>query len=560
MKTKLFFLSIIFTFAIFTNSSYSQVSGTNSTSVPDLTKDMATSLRTYKVEGSNSIRLEWNPPKESGFVIVARSNYRIDTPDKLYYADSLGKFKSDPLNTPYTSHIDINLKPGIYYYSVVMADVVKKQSVVLVPNQNYTTIPIEILETKKQDIVVEKPKPVEVEAPAKELYVTNIKLLEIANNLRVEWKPPVGSNSPLEYIVYLSEKPLSDLRSFKKARIVKKLNSPKTSVDIPVSEIRNQKTYIGISVNHNTTEFLPLVQEQSYTFYESEITEPVKEVVVAPREIVPAVKEDQFSQLSIKNLMFALREDEVLFEDGLLFIWTAPDGARLNETFYTIYESEEPLDTINLQKAVPIATLYHPESIFLYPKYNKLKPIYIGVSVSEKGKKESPHLLENVSYLKIDPDIILSMKKKSKSIVLKDTEKPVISEKIEVVITKDTEKPLVEPQIADSGKEEPKTVTEDNPKKIISVDDNEFKTIMDSSFKKREYKKAIVDLDRHVSNTVDNGKRARGMFYIALSYFRMGDYSNSLKILSNKEVMQNYDQERVNFYMKRCLEYKGKGI
>ncbi len=54
-------------------------------------------LRSSLLPDKKSIRLDWEPPGGEGEIIIARSNSIIDTPEKLYIADSLGRFKSTVL-------------------------------------------------------------------------------------------------------------------------------------------------------------------------------------------------------------------------------------------------------------------------------------------------------------------------------------------------------------------------------------------------------------------------------------------------------------------------------
>lgn len=83
----------------------------------------------------NSIRIFWDAPKETGEIIVARSSSMIDTPEKCMIADSLGKYPSG-IAGGVTQIFDYNLKPGTYYYAVVLAHRVKKNMIKLVPGKN----------------------------------------------------------------------------------------------------------------------------------------------------------------------------------------------------------------------------------------------------------------------------------------------------------------------------------------------------------------------------------------------------------------------------------------
>lgn len=89
----------------------------------------------------NSIIITWdvNPESEHGF-IVARSGTRIDTPEKLKTAAIADSIPAGGT----TRIVDLNLKPGLYYYAVVSNEAVKEDLVDLYPGVNYTEYPVSL--------------------------------------------------------------------------------------------------------------------------------------------------------------------------------------------------------------------------------------------------------------------------------------------------------------------------------------------------------------------------------------------------------------------------------
>ena len=60
--------------------------------------------------------------------------------EKLGVSDSLGKHKSDKVNI-FNNFKDANLRPGEYFYAIVLVSQVKKKRVKLFPGVNYTVTP-----------------------------------------------------------------------------------------------------------------------------------------------------------------------------------------------------------------------------------------------------------------------------------------------------------------------------------------------------------------------------------------------------------------------------------
>ncbi len=129
IKNKSFFLLIpIFLFPI------SVILG-DSKATSKLSPDSVQDIKAKKLQDGYSVELTWAPPQEDGEIIIARSTEIIDTPEKLYYADSLGRFPSTA-KVQLKEFKDINLRPGKYYYAIVTVKRVKQKKVELWKEEN----------------------------------------------------------------------------------------------------------------------------------------------------------------------------------------------------------------------------------------------------------------------------------------------------------------------------------------------------------------------------------------------------------------------------------------
>ncbi|MCB1157309.1 MAG: hypothetical protein H7A25_10090 [Leptospiraceae bacterium] len=506
----------------------------------DYPKTSAKGIRAYLQPDNRSIRIEWVAPEESGKIILARSKSRIDTLEKLYIADSLGKYASDPMNNPYTSHLDQNIEPGSYYYAVVLMKTVRDKTTKLIADGNFTTIPIiipvpppEVKETKKEVILPEKP-----------IFIESLSIVPFGKRLELKWNHPSEANlyKPV-YTIYLSSEPLSTLSSFTKAMKINRVNYPENSYLLPELVEPGKTYYVGVSSSYKEKEYTPLEENKSFVSYTA---------IEKKEEPKPETKEElPISQSFIKNLNFEPQKDKVLL------LWNPPDNAVKNETIYHVYHAYRPMNgegnPLITGEATKVASLYHPETIFLLPSYDKTRIQFVGITVSNRTTRENPSLEEKNSFVKLDPEYIMNFAKKTEEDIPKET----VKETKEVV-------PEKKEEVADTKEETKKEEKVEPEKKEVTKDDKEidssFRTIMIRSFKKQNYKETIKALQEHLKGIEQPEKRARALFFTALSHFRLGEFQNALNILVQKEVKDNYDKERVDFYIKRCLEYRQRGM
>ena len=80
---------------------------------------------------------------------------------------------------------------------------------------------------------------------------------------------------------------------------------------------------------------------------------------------------------------------------------------------------------------------------------------------------------------------------------------------------------------------------------------------MSQYYKKEKFREALVKFKSLADRVTDDSIRGKSLFFAALSHYNLGEYNLALKILLKEEVQMNYDKERVDFYVKRCLENRG---
>jgi len=521
-------------------------------------KDLVKNLRARLLEDGFSIELTWTPPEEEGEIIIGRSKERIDTPEKLYYADSLGRYpnkKTEALR----SFKDINLKPGNYYYAIAMVSRIKKRDVELVPGENYTINPIYI------SLPVEVPK--EVVAPNlpyahdSQHSVSDITIKPYSDYNQIRWTPPFNAeNSKPVYHLYRSEEPLSSLYLMQKAEKIIELLHPETFyVDRKILPGKNY--YYGVSVSINGQEYIPLVEGKSFarTYYQTDII-PQKSVIVESKpEIVPTKKEAPIVEVvPTKKEEKGLHVYDLNFEykgEGLFLTWAGPKEAIDNYTVYTIYFSTtNPKDleqAIQRGKVIKLGEVIHPELSFSIPKIDRKKISFIAVTLRQGNGKEYMQLIENESFVRVDPE---------KEILSKKEEKPTPQEKIsEEEIGKKIpkkEEPKVEEEAEE--KEKPDAPVEFVEPKKKTKDGLEFERIMTDYYRKRKFHEASKLLEDYAKRQESFEEKAKALFYAALCYYYQGLYEKALKILLKEELKKHYNQQRVDFYINRCIEKQEK--
>ncbi|MDV6236162.1 tetratricopeptide repeat protein [Leptospira ellisii] len=474
----------------------------------------------------NSIRISWDAPRETGEIIVARSSSMIDTPEKCMVADSLGKYPSG-IAGGVTQIFDYNLKPGTYYYAVVLAHHVKKNTIKLVPGRNFTTIPVVIEQALTPGSPATENKAPELPDDAR---VTDLSVKKEGKFLRLNWTPydRAISNATV-YTVYRSLEPMSSLSLMRKAEKLTELSHPEsTFLDQDLG--KSQTLYYGVSVRSGAKEVLPLVNGQSFTrfFY-----------IGTPNKNSGSSEDMQKSEYSYDEMHV---KDIAAEMEGktLKLSWKAPDKADEN-TVYTIYQSLKPLSggtaTFlggNIRK---LGEVNHPDTSAQIRLKKVGTQIYFGVTV-KRGEREEFNLVENESFIAINPT--------------QDgegddgpSENNGDSDSNGSEVEKET--PEVK-EDKDKNKEEQNRKDEDD----FSGSDDELDRILKRTYWKRDYAGAVHELKPFTGSGNSAAVRGKAKFFTGLSHYRKGNYKEALKYLINKD-SKFYNAERSEFWSKRCL-------
>ncbi|MCB1193456.1 MAG: hypothetical protein H7A23_12380 [Leptospiraceae bacterium] len=206
----------------------------------------------------NSIKLNWKQPeKRSGFIIV-RSNEKIDTQSKFYAASLVKRVRYNARHN-FRTFLDKRLPKGEYYYAIVAIDAIKKKNIKLIPNLNYTTKPLEILQDSYR--ISEHNS-----SNFPTLFVTNLQVKKEKHFIKISWQPIKKPN--ITYHIYRSEIPLSKASAFQNATKLISLHKGETSY-LDNMEKLAPIVYYGVSVEFDGIEQIPLVENISYLKYKT---------------------------------------------------------------------------------------------------------------------------------------------------------------------------------------------------------------------------------------------------------------------------------------------------
>ncbi|WP_036042205.1 hypothetical protein [Leptospira alstonii] len=460
----------------------------------------------------NSIRIFWDAPKETGEIIIARSSSMIDTPEKCMIADSLGKYPSG-IAGGVTQIFDYNLKPGTYYYAVILAHHVKKQTIKLIPGKNFTMIPV-VIEHALTPASNSENKVPEIPDDAR---VTDLTVKKEGKHLRLNWTPyEKAIQNATVYTVYRSPEPMSSLSLMRKAEKLTELSHPEsTFLDQDLN--KSQTVYYGISVRSGVKEILPLINGQSFTrfFY---IGGPGKGG--SGNITTPEYSEDE---MRVKDLTAAVEDLNVKLE------WKAPERADEN-TVYTIYQALKPLSggtaTFLGGNVRKLGEVNHPDTAAQIRMKSLDSKIYFGVTVKHRDK-EGFNLVENESFVAVNAD------KDSK---VEGSEETAPKEKDE--------------QEEHSINEEEHS--KDKQQEEFSGTGDELDKILMQTYWKKEFSDAIHDLKPYVKNGNSVYIRGKAKFFTGLSYYKKRNYKEALKYFINRD-SKFYNAERSEFWSRRCL-------
>lgn len=494
-----------------------------------------TNLQASIISDGKSIQLTWTPPSKSGVIIIARSSGVIDLVEKLYIADSLGKYPSGGDNG-ISTFVDTNLAEGTYFYSIVLVEQIKKRTVSLFPDQNYTTTPIAIVR-KSKDAGPEEPekKPVsdkkESLTDATQNFVTGLTLEKEGNSISMFWNPPVEAiNGKTKYVVYRSTSSMSTLPLMGRAIKLAEVEHPAiTFTDHDLT--RSGTYYYGISVKQAEIETLPLQQDSSYKRYFFIFNKNKKEIEEKLTE-EPGVIPDKQALATVTNIRYEITEA------GIRIVWDPPVIKR-GAVIYTIYKSKEPFnrekDSFSQEKSNVLGRVFHPQTFFAVNEIDPESDTFYAVTMRTETQEENYKVYENEAYLRLIP-----------ALIEKKAVKP--GEKKEITENESKEKNIKEVE----------TPTLENIPEVVKAPHDEIDEVLQTAYRQSKFTETVYRLQRILEKTKEPSSMGKISFYIGLSYFHNKQYKTALKYMLKPETSL-FDAPRTDFWIKRSLNQIARG-
>ncbi len=522
-------------------------------------------IRASLLPDGRSIYLLWEPSGTEGEVIVARSNSVIDTPEKLYIADSMGRFPSQSRNTV-SNYYDYNLKPGTYYYAVVPVRDVRERKVRLIAGENYTIEPVQV--QRAQELPeTQKLEPDPSQASSKS--VGAITARAEGNNIRINWVPPWNAiPGKTIYSVYRSSSPLSTMEEMREADKLAEIPHPiNTYLDQNIE--KSQTLYYGVSVkDESKEEQLPLEKGKSFVRVFFIRTKEGKTEAIRDSQPTEITEQEQKEGDTPANLIVQgfgySREGK-----GAILKWNHPPNAD-DTTQYTIYASVFPFNRgVNSfvgGGVIKVGTLSYPKSSLLIREIKPVENLYFAITAKKAGIPENLTAEDGVNTFRYEFEKDISPDEK-KEVVVPQSD-PEIKNPPETE-TNPSRTPVlgskpVSQSISDPG-EKLEAELEDNfsEEKVIRDtldfhDSSRLYQILRESYAKKDYHKCIFLLNSFIRSESDPKLLGMARLYRGISHYKTGGYSKALEDFLHKETM-NYNSERTVFWKNKTLAKLGRG-
>ncbi|GBF49773.1 hypothetical protein LPTSP4_12920 [Leptospira ryugenii] len=517
-------------------------------------------LRATQLADKRSIILNWDPPKDEGEVIIARSNSMIDTAEKLFIADSLGRYKSGGPNGA-KSFYDYNLKPGTYYYAVALVSDIRKREVKLFANQNYTITPIVIEETETNPSISNTPDFDPLPLPSG--FIRDIQAISENNFIRISWNPPARATAGRTiYTIYRSNSPLTTLPLMQKATKLAEVGHPTNSF-LDQSLEKSQTVYYGVSVKEGKgEETLPLVDKESTirVFYVRNKNSDDAEVITEsspvsnpnPNKTTPEVKPDPPGTLHVRGIGYER------VGKGVVMTWLGPEVTD-GSTVYSVYASTRPFNagtqSFGPGMAVKVASINHPKTSFYIKELKPIEDLYFGVTVKSSSIDEDFNLSENVSYFRFDFDKDLVVP--SREEVAKQEQKPNETEKKQEVVSNQSYVAPVDLKLKD---EESISVqgTHSQSTVVFDTSDSDLDLILRETFMKKKFELAVYQLESYIKREKHGHLLGKAYLFLGISHSKLGDQRKALKYLQKNEA-KSFSPERTDFWTNQVLEKLSRG-
>ena len=372
---------------------------------------------------AKTVLLSWKAPKGFGEVILAKSRSPIDTIEKLYKAESLGRY-SDTI----TQFMDEKAGDGNFFYAVYQVEAARKKNILLLPDRNFTTQPANITSdgnsltnypiSKEPEFskpvpelpTSERKKPEPTEFASQEQiqshWVQNLSASNYNRYVKLDWKLPKTVSKSAVLTVYKSLKPLSSLPLFREAEKLAELPHDATSF-IDQDLEKSQTLFYGVSIKENGREYLPLIAEESFTrfFYiagryrklfaeetpekkdiESDPSSPAPEVVKNPDSEKGNLDSPKFIDSDLESILdrtYRLNDYPLAISELEVYALNEPDPILRGRAFTFLGLSNYKLK--NYESALEYFLQKETE------KYNKAKSsFWIQKCLSKLPKRKRP--------------------------------------------------------------------------------------------------------------------------------------------------------------------------
>lgn len=524
--------------------------------------------RIPEIAGAVKITWEADPAFDDEF-IVGRS---LEVPHFAERALNAKSIKVVPAGSE-MSAIDSNLPPGNYYYVVLAKQKVQERDVELLPNVNYTTVPVVI---EKEQLSVPKIKLPE--------QVTLIHAMVInRNQVLITWKGT--QQAGIVYNIYRGNEALNSPSKVRNADLIAKLPSNKTSyLDTSITKTGNYY-YAVTTKDIEGNEDLQLIPDQSYTVngvfvaMESQYLVGGISAKTYAQKFVKIVWNEKVPNQKGKYLIYRdskpISNSEKLAMSELIGSTTIGRNEFIDESplegdnYYAVLGKLEDgtIDNVLVAKEnytdepVRVGTYIHPISIRAMVQEDK-----VIVQWSVKGKLGEREFniarLENqvkrVDDIKSDK-FIASVDINSKRFIdsppsgkyyyaLVPKEKSlwdsyeivegmnITDEPVNVMESKKEQMPII-------AKTEKKELEENLLKEEKKIQSEDIDAIIRDTFFQGKYNTAIRKLNLLIKEGLEEKDVAKARLFIGRSYIEKGMYRKSLEYLLRKEVKEHYPDE-----------------
>lgn len=544
-------------------------------------KNYIQNIKATLLPDGKSVYIQWESQLKEGEIIIARSNSMIDTPEKLYISDSLGRFPAR-VEKSITNFYDYNLKPGTYYYAIVSVQDVRNRKVKLYPGENFTTEPVIIEKSSPQESTKKLIPEKQTEGTRN---VAAILAKTEGNNIRISWVPPWNAiPGKTIYSIYRSNSPMSTEFQMREATKLAELPHPITNyLDQDIKE--SQTLFYGVSVKDDTMEEqLPLQEGKSFVRVFFVRDRFGKAEAIRDSQPAEITKEDEKvgdipSNFIVRNLRY-VREGR-----GAILEWDPPPNADVT-TQYTVYAGLKPfIGEVSFlgNSVLKVATLNHPRNALHIKEIKKIDNLHFAVTAKKADIPEVFKMVQGSNTIPFQfseegPASIAKEetspeydKEDSSPKKVKEEENKVLP--ISPVQSWTNEESTPDKTPLDSQKSpyistiESLPESKPEPPKDGSISENEdiddytiqdpLEEILKRTYGQKNYDAAIYELTEYLKKANNPEKIGKANLFLGMAHYQKGNYQKALDLFLKKET-ERYNKNRTEFWKNLTLAKIGK--